>query len=97
MGNMEKMRGIVMNGYDIRQLDKRCNFPHCKNKPEASHDIFEFTLQRNIEIAKLYLCNEHLNSANMLMKTLRKSFPDVIIQSKQGNVAQPGRAHDLQM
>jgi hypothetical protein len=29
------------------------------------------------------------------MKTLRKSFPDIIIQSKGGDVAQPGRAHDL--
>ncbi len=93
MGNMEKMRGIVMNIYDIRQLDKRCNFPHCKSVPEASYDIFEFTLQRNIGIAKLYLCKTHLDSTTSLMKTLRKSFPDVIIQSKQGSVAQPGRAH----
>ncbi|MBI4170780.1 MAG: hypothetical protein HY514_03730 [Candidatus Aenigmarchaeota archaeon] len=94
MATMEKMRGIVMNSYDIRQLDGRCNFPHCKSAPEASYDIFEFTLQRNIDIVKLYLCKPHLDSTASLMKTLRKSFPDVIIQSKQGSVAQPGRAHE---
>ena len=87
MGTMEKMRGIVMNTYDIRQLDKRCNFPHCKGAPEASYDIFEFTLQRNIGIAKLYLCKDHIDSTAGLMKTLRKSFPDVIIQSKHATIS----------
>ena len=93
MDPKEKMRMIIMNAYDIRQLDQRCNYPHCKSVPEASYDIFEFSLQKNTGIAKLYLCKAHLDCAQSLMKTLRKSFPDIIIQSKQGDVAQTGRAH----
>lgn len=90
---MEKMRRIVMNIYDIRHIDQRCNFPHCKKSPERYLDISEFTLQRNIGIAKIFLCKEHIASTAGIMKTLRKSFPDIIIQSKEGTIAQPGRAH----
>ena len=92
MGQMEKMRMIIMNAYDVRQLEKQCNYPHCKSRPEASLDIFEFSLRKNTGIAKLYLCKAHVGTTQSLMKTLRKSFPDIIIQSKQGDVAQTGRA-----
>jgi hypothetical protein len=87
MDPKEKMRMIIMNAYDIRQLEKLCNYPHCKSKPEASFDIFEFSLRKNTGIAKLFLCNSHLGSTQALMKILRKSFPDIIIQSKEAKLA----------
>jgi len=90
MDTKEKMRMIVMNGYDIRHLDSRCNYPHCRSAPEKSIEIFEFTLQKNIGIARLFLCKEHVNSASGLMKTLRKTFPDIIIQHKESELQGKG-------
>jgi hypothetical protein len=87
MDPMEKMRMIIMNSYDIRQLDKQCNQPHCKNKPEICQDITEFTLQKSIGIAKIFLCSSHSPSSQAILKTLRKTFPDIIIQSKESKLA----------
>ena len=83
----DTIRDIIMNSYDIRHLSKRCNYPQCKEKPTVGVEFFEFTLQRSIGIANLYLCKDHIGTTARLMKTIRQQFPDSPIQSKQTTIA----------
>ena len=90
---MEELRNLILKGFDIRHLKAKCNHPSCSSKPEKEVFIYEYTTKRKIGIATLYVCATHMYDANSIVKKIKLISPSAIIQSKIGNVAQPGRAH----
>ena len=84
----ESIRNLVLSALDIKKLRQTCNAPKCTNRTENEVLIYQYTTQRKIGIATLYLCSRHLSIAKDLLKKIKAAVPDKIIQSHIGRVAQ---------
>lgn len=93
MNNLERMN-TILSSFDIKRLSTRCNQPDCEKKPEKIVSIFERSIKQRKEIARLYLCEEHINKIKDIKDKLDKSNKKSFIEIEIGTVAQPGRAHD---
>jgi hypothetical protein len=87
-GNMETIRNLILNAFDIRKLKKECNFPACERRVSNEIFVYEYTIKRNIDLAMLYLCGEHLPAAKRLIKSIREMMPNKMVQSRVGRIAQ---------
>lgn len=87
-GMSEAIRNLILDVLDIRKLRSLCNAPKCRNRTENEVFIYQYTTQRKIGLATLYLCGKHLNITKDLLKKIKAAVPDKIIQSHIGRVAQ---------
>ncbi len=67
---------FVGKRYDIRKLERKCNFINCNRKPGKEILIYEFDIRtgKKKELLSLYLCSEHFIVArNTLIEDLKKT------------------------
>ena len=83
---MYEITEIILKMFDIKKLKNACNYPDCKKKPNKEVYIYEYQIKKSIGITTLYLCKDHLSSADDLIKKIKKIAPKLIIQRKEKNL-----------
>ena len=59
----EKQSRLLLENFDLRKLDRQCNFRGCERHPSREillHETNIITKERK-EMASLYFCTEHYN------------------------------------
>ena len=79
---------VILKMFDIKKLKNECNYPGCSRKPDKEVYIYEYKIKKSIGITTLYLCKEHIDSANDLTKEIKKIAPKLILQKKEKNMGQ---------
>lgn len=68
----EKMK-LVLEMFDIVRMKDMCNVPSCGNKPTKEATIYQIMINRSPKpLVSLYLCDDHVEMINGLMKKFRK-------------------------
>lgn len=71
----------ITETFDIRRLDKECNFPKCPKKPTKCVVIYEFNIKKGKHVfAEIFVCDEHVEIVKKIVKKIREIVPNATIQ-----------------
>jgi len=72
---MDSKMSIIMSNFEIKNLNRRCNFRGCSKSPSKEALLFELDTrsQSRKDIVSLYLCEDHYNvSMKFLLEELNR-------------------------
>ena len=85
---MYEITETILKMFDIKKLKNTCNYPECEKKPDKEVYIYEYQIKKTTGIITLYLCKNHLNSADELIKKIKVIEPRLIVQKKENSMGQ---------
>ncbi len=78
----EKMR-IVLERFDIVRMKSRCNLKECNKEPTKEVTIYQVLINRRPKpLVSLYVCDEHVENAEKLVKEFRNIDSKSIFEMK---------------